>query len=72
MPGVLRLDPVVPGEESHFQGGKPARLDVEQPIFQLLPEAGRRPVLDGKAGPFGDAVVFAAVEPLSSSQKRSV
>src|SRR5262249_54901015 len=35
-----------------------------QPVFELLPEAGRGPVLDGEAGTLGEPVVLAAVEPL--------
>ena len=46
-----------------FRFGQPGRLDLQQPVFQLLPEARGRPVLDREAGPFGDAVVFAAEEP---------
>src|SRR5262249_14990041 len=64
MPGMLRLDAIVPGEESHLQGRKAGGLDVQQAVFQFLPESGRRPVLDGKTGPFGDAIVLAAIEPL--------
>ena len=63
-PGVLGLDAVVPGEEGHLEAGEPGRLDVEQAVLQLLPEAGGGPVLDGEAGPLGDPIVLAAVEPL--------
>ena len=64
MAGVLGLDAVVPGEEGDLEPGQTGRLDVQQAVFQLLPEAGGGPVLDGEAGPFGDLVVLAAVEPL--------
>ena len=56
MAGVLGLDAVVPGEEGNLQAGETGRLDVQQAVFQVLPEAGRSPVLDGEAGPFGDLV----------------
>ena len=64
MAGVLGLDAVVPGEEGDLEAGQPGRLDVQQAVLQLLPEAGRGPVLDGEARPLGDLVVLAAVEPL--------
>ena len=51
---VLGLDAVVPGEEGNFQPGQPGSLDLQQAVFQLLPETRRGPVLDGEAGPFGD------------------
>ena len=62
--GVLGLDAVVPGEEGDLEAGQPGCLDVEQAVFQLLPEAGGGPVLDGEARPLGDLVVLAAVEAL--------
>src|SRR5947209_10386649 len=39
-------------------------LDVQQTVFQLLPEAGRRPVFDGKAGALRNLSVLTAEEPL--------
>ena len=62
--GVLGLDAVVPCEEGHLERGQPGCLDLEQAVFQLLPEAGGGPVLDGEARPFGDLVVLAAKEAL--------
>ena len=64
MAGVLPLDAVVPGEEGQTQARNARLLDLQQAVFQLLPEAGRGPVLDREAGPLGDARVLAAVEPL--------
>ena len=51
--GVLVLDLVVPGPEGQRQVGALARLERLEPGDELLPEAGRRPVLDGVAGAFG-------------------
>src|SRR5205823_2226689 len=62
--GVLALDAVVPGEERQTQARNARLLDLQQAVFQLLPEAGRGPVLDREAGPLGNARVLAAVEPL--------
>ena len=64
MARVLGLDAVVPGKERDLEPRQPCRLDVQQTVFQLLPETGGGPVLDGEAGPLGHPVVFAAVEPL--------
>jgi len=64
MAGVLALDAVVPREESNFQTGQPGSLDLQEAVFQLLPEARGGPVLDGEAGPLGDLPVLVAVEPL--------
>src|SRR5262249_55064356 len=36
----------------------PLSLDVQKPVFQLLPESRCRPVLNSEAGPLGDAVVL--------------
>ena len=69
MAGVLGLDAVMPGEECDFEAGQPGCLDVQEAVFQLLPEAGRRPVLDGEARPFGDLVVFVAEEALSARRR---
>src|SRR5436305_7979852 len=64
MAGVLGLHAVVPGEEGNLELGQTGRLDMQQTVFELLPEARGGPVLDGKAGPFGKLAVLAAVEPL--------
>ena len=61
MAGVLRLDPIVPGEEGQLQLRMTARLDREQAVLQFLPEAGGRPVLDGKASALGKLRIVAAV-----------
>ncbi len=61
---VLGLDAVVPGEEGDLEAGEPGRLDVQQAVLQLLPEAGGGPVLDGEAGALGDPIVLVAVEAL--------
>src|SRR5512135_2056953 len=63
VPGVLRLDAVVPGEEGDPQVRVAPLLDLHQAVLQLLPEAGRGPVLDGEARPFGDLRILVAVEP---------
>ena len=62
--GVLSLDAVVPGEECNFQRGEPRGLDVQETVFQILPETGGCPVFDGKTGTFGDLIVFGAKETL--------
>ena len=46
--GVIRLDARVPGEETDVEGLLMHSLDVAvPPLYELVPEAGRRPVLDG-------------------------
>src|SRR5262249_42758519 len=62
--GVLGFDAVVPGEKGDFQRRQPGRLDLEQAVLQLLPEARRGPVLDGEAGSFGDLAILIAIKPL--------
>src|SRR5262249_27963475 len=62
--GVLALDAVVPGEKGQSQLRVAGMLDLHQAVFQLLPEPGRRPVLNGEARAFGDLTVRAAVEPV--------
>src|SRR5207302_6830529 len=64
VPGVLRLDAVVPGEEGDAQVRVASLLDLHQAVLELLPESGRGPVLDGEAGPLGDLRILVAVEPL--------
>src|SRR5262245_65440217 len=64
MTGVLALDAVVPGEERQAQVGDARLLDPEQAVLDLLPEAGRGPVLDREAGALGDHRVLAAVDAL--------
>src|SRR5262249_13734287 len=54
----------MPREKGYLQSREPGRFQVEETILQLLPETGCRPILDGEAGPLGDAVILAAVEPL--------
>ena len=56
--GVLSLDAVVPCEKCDFERGEPRGLDVQETIFQILPETGGRPVFDGKTRTFGDLIVF--------------
>ena len=60
---VLVLDLVVPGEERERQIGHLARLDPLEAGNQLLPEAGRRPVLHCERRTHRLVVVVAAVQP---------
>src|SRR5262249_36790149 len=60
--GMLGFPAVVPREESNLQVGKPGRLDVQQAILELLPEARRGPILDREARSLGDSIVFTAEE----------
>src|ERR671933_579936 len=62
VPSVLRLNAVVPGKERQTQVRVICLFDAHQTIFQFLPEASRRPVLDRKTGTFGDVWVVAAVK----------
>src|SRR5215831_13344601 len=62
--GVLSLDAVVPGEKRQAQVRNTRLLDLQQTVLDLLPEAGRRPVLDSEAGALGDHRVLAAVDAL--------
>src|SRR5262245_23820732 len=61
---VLALDTVMPGEKRQPQVRYPRLLDLQQTVLDLLPEAGRRPVLDGEAGPLRNHRVLAAVDAL--------
>src|SRR4028119_613121 len=62
VPSMLSLNAVVPGKERQTQVWVMCLFDAHQTIFQFLPEASRRPVLDRKAGTFGAVWVVAAVK----------
>ena len=61
---MLSFDAVVPGEKSDFQRGEPRGLDLQQTVFQILPETGGCPIFDGKAGSFSNLIVFGAEKAL--------
>ncbi len=51
MTRVLGFDAVMPREKGDFECGQPRCLDLEQAVFQFLPEPSSSPVLDARSSP---------------------
>src|SRR5882672_2255426 len=66
LPGVVcvvRLEPRVPREERQIEGAHAAALAVALPAsHELVPETGRRPILDGPGSRRRDRVALVGVE----------